>query len=318
MKFKTPDFWYQPWNQQSALVRFLAPLGNLYGFATQLRMKFCKPVTIGIPVVCVGNLVAGGSGKTPTSLALLALLKESGLTKNPCFLTRGYGGLLTGPVFVSQHQFSDVGDESLLLARAAPTIVAKDRVAGAQLAVSSGHDMIIMDDGFQNPSLYKNVSFIVVDGRTGFGNGYMIPFGPLREPVSSGLARARGIIKIGGDTSLHANKPVIAARLDAASDLPPGTCVFGFCGLGQPEKFRQTLLDMGMEVVGFESFADHHPYSHAELQTLHAKAATHKAHLVTTEKDLCRLPSAENIHIVKIKLVFDDAGKLISLVREGL
>ncbi len=318
MTFRTPAFWYQPWDQQSALVRFLAPIGNLYGFATRMRVKCCKPIAVGIPVICIGNLVAGGSGKTPTALALLALLKESGLTKNPCFLTRGYGGMLTGPVFVSQHKFNDVGDESLLLARAAPTIVAKDRVAGAQLAVSSGHDMIIMDDGFQNPSLHKNASFIVVDGRTGFGNGYLVPFGPLREPVSSGLARARGIIKIGGNTSLHTNKPVITARLEAVSDLSPGTRLFGFCGLGQPEKFRQTLLDMGMDVAGFESFADHHPYTHAELQALYAKASSHKAHLVTTEKDLCRLPSAENIHIVKIKLVFDDAEALLSLVKDSL
>lgn len=318
MKFKTPAFWYQPWEQQSALVRFLAPAGKLYGFTTQMRLKFGKPVNVGIPVICVGNLVAGGSGKTPTALALLALLKESGLTKNPCFLTRGYGGMLTGPVFVSQHKFNDVGDESLLLARAAPTIVAKNRINGALLAIASGHDMIIMDDGFQNPSLHKDASFIVVDGRTGFGNGYMLPFGPLREPVSSGLSRARGIIKIGGDTSLPINKPVISARLEATSDLTSGTRVFGFCGLGQPEKFRQTLLDMGMDVAGFEGFADHHPYTHAELQTLHAKATAHKAHLVTTEKDLCRLPSAENIHIVKIKLVFDDAEKLLSLVRESL
>lgn len=318
MRFKTPAFWYQPPEQLPAFIRFLAPIGKLYGSATQIRLESTTPTTVSIPVICIGNLVAGGSGKTPTALAIMSLLKDFGIAKNPCFLTRGYGGTYTGPAFVSSHTFKQVGDEALLLARAAPTIVSQNRVAGANLAASSGHDMIIMDDGFQNPSLHKDASFIVVDGRTGFGNGYMIPIGPLREPVSEGLTRAQAIIKIGGNTELNVDKPVINARQDATCDLPRGTRVFGFCGLGQPEKFRQTLLDLDMDVAGFESFPDHHPYSHAEVQTLHAKAFENKAHLVTTEKDLCRLPSSENIHIVKIKLVFEDTDKLLSLLKDAV
>ncbi len=251
MTFKTPAFWYQPWDQMPPLLHFLAPLGNLYGLAGNLRALITKPVRVSIPVICIGNLVAGGSGKTPVALSLLSLLKETGIAKNPCFLTRGYGGKLTGPVFVSQHKYDEVGDESLLLAKIAPTIVAKDRVAGARLAAYSGHDMIIMDDGYQNPSLYKNAGFVVVDGRTGFGNGYLIPFGPLREKIAEGLARARGIIKIGEGPSLHTGKPVIEAKFEITSDLTPGSRVLGFCGLGQPEKFKQTLIDMGIDLADF-------------------------------------------------------------------
>lgn len=312
---KTPSFWYQPRSQLSPLLHFIAPLGNIYAFAGRLRTYLTKPLDIGVPVICVGNLVAGGSGKTPTTLALLTLVKEAGLSKNPCFLTRGYGGSLTGPVFVSRHSFHDVGDEALLLARVAPTIVAKDRRAGARLAALSGHDLIVMDDGYQNPSLHKKVSLVVVDGRTGFGNGYMIPFGPLREPVTSGLARANAVIKIGEGVSPSVSKPVISAHLDIISDIKPGTRVLGFCGLGQPEKFRQTLLDLGIDLAGFESFPDHHPYSHEELQRLHEQAFEKRAQLVTTEKDFLRLPPTENISIVRIKLVFDDPKTLLSLIK---
>jgi tetraacyldisaccharide 4'-kinase len=263
-------------------------------------------------VICIGNLVAGGSGKTPTALALMALIREQGLAQNPCFLTRGYGGRLEGPVFVSSQSYEEVGDESLLLARVAPVIVAKERTKGAALAARSGHDLIVMDDGFQNPALHKDASFVVVDGRTGFGNGYLIPFGPLRECVSDGLARANAIIKIGGETSLHTAKTVMNAHIEAQSDLPPGTKVFAFCGLGQPEKFRQSLLEQGYEIAGFKSFADHHPYTVAEVKNLHAEAFQHKAHLITTEKDVCRLPSAENIHVLRIRLVFDHPEEIIS------
>lgn len=312
MTFKTPAFWYRPWDKLPPLVHAIAPLGNLYGYAGKLRARFCKPYKAAMPVICVGNIVAGGSGKTPTALALMTLIKERGLAKNPCFLTKGYGGRLTGPVFVSQQSCEDVGDESLLLARVAPVIVAKDRQKGAWLAEKSGYDMIVMDDGFQNPCLHKDVSFVVVDGKTGFGNGYLIPFGPLRETVSDGLARARAIIKIGGETSLHTATPVINARIDAETDMPPGTKVFGFCGLGQPEKFRQSLIGMGLDVAGFKIFADHHPYTVAEIKNLRAEAFDHKAHLITTEKDLCRLPSVENIHVLKIKLVFEDPADILN------
>lgn len=312
MTFKTPSFWYHPWDKLPQWVHALSPLGNLYGYAGSLRARFTKPYKAAIPVICIGNLVAGGSGKTPTALALMSLIKEQGLAQNPCFLTRGYGGRLEGPVFVSSQKYEDVGDESLLLSRVAPVIVAKDRRKGAALAARSGHDLIVMDDGFQNPSLYKDISFVVVDGKTGFGNGYLIPFGPLRERVSDGLARARAIIKIGGETSLHTATPIINAHIEATCDLPKGTKVFGFCGLGQPEKFRQSLLEQGYEVMGFKIFADHHPYSDADIKNMHAEAFQHKAHLITTEKDLCRMAVTENIHVLKIKLIFDQPDELLT------
>lgn len=314
MNFKTPSFWYQPWEKLPQIIHVLSPLGRIYGAVTKWRIAYAKPVKVSVPVICVGNLVAGGSGKTPTALALMTLLKQSGITKNPCFLTRGYGGQMIGPLFVSDHGYVDVGDEALLLSRMAPTIVSQERVPGARLAAQSGHDLIIMDDGFQNPSLHKDKGLLVVDGRTLFGNNYLIPIGPLREEIAEGMKRTDAVVKIGGDTSLHTNKPVINAQIEASSDLSPGSRVFGFCGLGQPEKFKQTLIDMGFDVAGFKSFADHHPYTDTEIKSLHAQAFEHKAHLITTEKDLCRLPSLENIHIVKIKLAFDDPKKLVALM----
>ncbi len=311
MSFKTPSFWYSSWDKLPRWVHTLSPLGNLYGYAGVLRARFTKPYKAGIPVICIGNLVAGGSGKTPTALALMRLIKEQGLAQKPCFLTRGYGGRLEGPVFVSSQKYDEVGDESLLLSRVAPVIVAKDRTKGAALAARCGHDLIVMDDGYQNPGLYKDISFVVVDGKTGFGNGYLIPFGPLREKVPAGLARAQAVIKIGGETSLHTATPVINAHIEAACDLPRGSKVFGFCGLGQPEKFRQSLLDQGYEVAGFKIFADHHPYSEVDIKNLHAEAFRHKAHLMTTEKDLCRLPAHENIHVSRITLVFDNPDEML-------
>lgn len=315
MKFQTPSFWYKPWAQLPRWVHVLSPLGKLYGLAGKIRAYFTTPYQAGSRVICVGNLVAGGSGKTPTALALMQIIKEGGLARNPCFLTRGYGGRLKGPVFVSDHGYQDVGDESLLLSRVAPVIVAKDRVSGAQLAVRSGHDLIVMDDGFQNPALHKDTSFVVVDGKTGFGNGYLIPLGPLRENINDGLSRAQAIIKIGGETSLHTAKPVIQAHIEAACDLPRGSKVYGFCGLGQPEKFRQSLLDYGYELAGFKIFADHHPYTRTDLQNLHAAAFEQQAHLITTAKDLCRIDVPENIHVLRIQLIFDQPEQLLAYLQ---
>ena len=316
--FKTPTFWYTPWDKLDPAFHLLSPLGRVYGAVTKWRLAHTKATKVSVPVICVGNLVAGGSGKTPTALALVTLLKDAGISKNPCFLTRGYGGRMIGPLFVSEHTYVDVGDEALLLSRVAPTVVSQERVPGAQLAAASGHDLIIMDDGFQNPSLHKDKGLIVVDGRTLFGNNYLIPIGPLREEIAEGMKRADAVIKIGGETSLHVDKPVINAKLEATSDLKAGDRVFGFCGLGQPEKFRQTLIDLGFDVAGFQRFPDHHPYLAYELKALHEKAFEHKAHLVTTEKDLCRLPSPENIHIVKVKLTFEEPQKLVDLMKVSI
>lgn len=312
--FRTPSFWYMPADKLDPAIHILSPLGHIYGAVTKWRIDHAKPTKVPVPVICVGNLVAGGSGKTPTALALVSLLKEAGVAQNPCFLTRGYGGRMIGPLFVSGHSYTDVGDEALLLSRVAPTVVSQERVPGAQLAASAGHDLIIMDDGFQNPFLYKDKGLIVVDGQTLFGNNYLIPFGPLREEVTEGMKRAAAVIKVGGDTELHVDKPVINAKLEAMSDLEKGTRVYGFCGLGQPDKFKKTLVDMGYDIAGFQVFSDHHPYQDYELKALHDKAFEHKAHLITTEKDLCRLSSAENIHVVKVALKFEEPQKLVELL----
>src|SRR6478736_1249899 len=207
---RAPDFWQKP----SLQAQLLAPLGALYGFSVALKARLANPFDPGIPVICVGNLTAGGSGKTPVAMAVAELLRAKG--HRPYFLTRGYGGSEHGPALASRgHSAAQMGDEALLLARTAPTIVARDRAAGARLAREKGATIVVMDDGHQNFALRKNLSLVVVDGESGFGNGFQIPAGPLREPVAQGLARASAVIIVGdGAPDLSGFRgPVLRAHL---------------------------------------------------------------------------------------------------------
>ena len=304
---RAPDFW----RKRGVPARLLAPLGMLYGLSVALKARTAKPFDPGIPVICVGNLTAGGSGKTPVAIALAEMLRARG--HRPYFLTRGYGGSERGPALASRgHSAAVMGDEALLLARSAPTIVARDRAAGARLAKEKGATVLVMDDGHQNFSLRKSLSLVVVDAEAGFGNGFQIPAGPLREPVRQGLARADAVVLMGeGAPDLQGfSGPVLRAHLKTDAGAFAGQPVFAFAGIGRPEKFAASLEAAGAHVIGSCFFADHHPYTDDEI--LELKAVAGQAVLVTTEKDFVRLStkSREGIKVLKAAAVFDDAGAI--------
>ncbi|MDA0675788.1 MAG: tetraacyldisaccharide 4'-kinase [Proteobacteria bacterium] len=317
---KAPDFWSRP---NAPLGKLLSPLGCVYRFAGALNRSFAKPVRVDAMVLCVGNLVAGGTGKTPVALAIAAILQRD----EQAFLTRGYGGRLAGPVHVSPkfHTPADVGDEALLLARAAPTWVARDRVAGARAAIEGGAKLVIMDDGHQNPALFKDISIVVIDGETGFGNGQLIPAGPLREPVATGLERADVVVIVGDDRAdiartLRPLLPVFTGRIlpTADRDSWTGRRVVAFAGIGRPAKFFDTLTALGCDVAATHGFADHHPFTVAEIDRICTEAEALDATPVTTEKDAVRLPRAtrENVETLPVAFVWDDADAFIRFLRD--
>ena len=308
---RAPDFW----RARTLFAKLLAPLGALYGASIAFKARNTRPFDPGIPVICVGNLTAGGSGKTPVAITIAEMLRAKG--HRPYFLTRGYGGSEHGPAIATRgHSAAVMGDEALLLARTAPTIVARDRAAGARLAREKDATVIVMDDGHQNFSLCKNLSLVVVDAETGFGNGYQIPAGPLREPVAQGLSRADAVILVGeGAPDLTGFRgPVLRAHLRPEGTAFAGKTVFAFAGIGRPEKFVAALQACGANVTGSCFFADHHPYGEDELLQLRAVAGD--ATLVTTEKDFVRLTTAqrEGIRVLKIAAGLDEPAVMTGLL----
>jgi tetraacyldisaccharide 4'-kinase len=293
---REPAFW---WREAGLAASLLAPLAAVYGAVAAARLTQ-RGARAAVPVVCVGNPTVGGAGKTPLVLRLARLLQDAG--DRPVLLSRGYGGSLEGPLRVdpARHHAADVGDEPLLLARAAPTFVARDRVLGAQAAVAAGAGLIVMDDGFQNPSLQKTFSVLVVDGRRGIGNGRVVPAGPLRAPLAAQLARADALVVVGssdaGERVVTAARghgvPVFDAALapDAAAVAAlAGTRVLGFAGIGDPQKLFGTLASAGVAVAATRSFPDHHRYTAADANMLCKAAERGALTLVTTEKDLVRM-----------------------------
>jgi tetraacyldisaccharide 4'-kinase len=293
---REPAFWRRKPGLAAALLR---PAAAAYG-AVAGRLLQRPGARIGIPVICIGNLTVGGAGKTPTAIAIAQFLRAAG--KNPFFLTRGYGGTQPGPLRVdpARHHASEVGDEPLLLARVAPTIVARERVAGAQAAHAAGADTIVMDDGFQNPSLEKDFSLIVIDSRRGVGNGRVIPAGPLRAPPGAQLARASAVLVIGdggGAAGVIAvartrGLPILQGRLAPDSNAVAallGRKVLAFAGIGDPQKFFATLEAAGVPTPITLPFPDHHRYSGAEAADILARAERDHLILLTTEKDFARM-----------------------------
>ncbi len=314
---QAPDFW----RRDGLLAHLLSPLGGVYHLAGVLRRAATRPWQAPLPVICVGNLVAGGAGKTPVALSLLEILRERGL--KPAALTRGYGGAAAGPLRVApgEHDAAAVGDEALLLAAAAPTWVARDRVAGAKAAAADGANVIVMDDGFQNPSLKKDLSLLVIDAAYGLGNGRVMPAGPLRETPASGFARADAVVVVGehyiGETEKNLSKdlPILRARLQPRDSTLAGQRVFAFAGIGRPEKFFDSLRGLGAELAGTESFPDHQPYTAATLARLRGAAQAAGARLVTTAKDAARLGTAAgDIAVLDVALAWDDKEALLRLL----
>jgi tetraacyldisaccharide 4'-kinase len=301
------------------MAALLTPFGALYGLSVRARLQRARPFRSKARVVCIGNLTAGGSGKTPIAIAIGHALAARG--KQIVFLSRGYGGRLRGPIRVdpAQHSASDVGDEPLLLAAHGTVIVARNRAEGARLADTLGAEIIVMDDGFQNFGIAKDLSLVVVDAESGFQNGRLIPAGPLREDVAQGLARADGIVLMGqGAPPLPSFAgPILSAHLvPTAPDALRGRSVFAFAGIGRPQKFFQTLRMIGAEIVAAQSFPDHHRFSATELSVLKAAAQRANALLVTTEKDFVRLDAIARQSIVPVPVhaVFAEPDALTSLL----
>jgi tetraacyldisaccharide 4'-kinase len=325
-----PAFWYQQKTLSEQLLRAaLMPASWAYGALVRKKFDLYFPVPMAKPVICVGNLVAGGAGKTPVVLSLADLLKEKGF--NPHLLSRGYGGHETGPLQVSPGRDTayDVGDEALLLVEKAPTWVSAKRTIGAQAAIDTGADIVVMDDGFQNAVIYKDFSLLVIDGAVGFGNRNVMPAGPLREPVRFGISRADAFVIIGDDKTGAADYirrqttvPVLFAALvpDETNPEISGKRIFAFAGIGRPLKFKETLDAAGAMVEGWAAFPDHHPYDEEDLQEIMTAAAAQDVMLVTTAKDYVRVPTSLRPKVQKfsVHLVWRDQNEIVPLIEQAL
>lgn len=321
---RTPHFWAG--GSTSIWPVMLSPLAALYGLGNRLHRAAATPQDSGLPVLSVGNLVAGGAGKTPAALALAALLERLG--QHPHFVSRGYGGRLHGPVQVDPalHTAAEAGDEPLLLARAAPTWIGRDRVAAARAAASAGASCVIADDAHQTYRLKHTASVLVIDADYGFGNGCLLPAGPLREPVAEGLGRTDAAILIGnGDAPLpdFGKLPVFRARLEADPEDAArlrGRRLLAFAGIARPEKFFASLRGIGAEIVEARRFPDHAAYDEDTIMRLVEAAQAQNAGPVTTEKDFVRFPAEARpmVETLRVALRFDDEPAIEAFLQERL
>lgn len=316
MPLKTPKFW-----QSGNMLAFaLLPASAVYYAAHKVKTLTASTYDSRLPVLCVGGVVAGGSGKTPTVHALLKLVKENNIFERPVVVTRGYGGALQGPTLVDLefHSAKDVGDEALLHATYGATIVSRDRVAGAKLAEAMDADVIILDDGLQNPSLKKDLCFLVIDGRNNVGNGLLLPAGPLREPLSDAAAKCAAVVETNGKSGLEYGRPVLSSDIRITSDHDLSQKYHAFCGLGHPAKFFDMLDFFDFTIQGYTPYADHHPYTPQDMEDLLDTAKD--ARLLTTEKDYVRVPDSykSKVDVVSIELEFDEPDKVVALIKDGL
>ena len=317
---RTPRFW----NSRNAISTALLPPSWLYQAGAWLDRHFTTPGHAALPIISVGNAVAGGAGKTPATIALVPLLRALGHT--PHILTRGYkGAALTAHRVTADDSWQQVGDEALLLAAAAPTWVGRDRLASANAATAAGATILLCDDALQNHALHKTISLLVIDGPYGNGNGRLLPAGPMRESLTSAATRSDAAIIIGDDTHQLAAQlriPVITATLEPVGDVSflSQSNWLAFAGIGRPEKFFATLESLGANVVATRRFADHHAYSERDIKQLMDAAKTHGAQLITTRKDAVKLPAAMRTHVTSmpVELVWDGPTTLQNLLKNSL
>ena len=317
---RAPEFWSGDGRELAPFL--LSPFAALYARATARRVSrpgWRAPV----PVICCGNATAGGAGKTTLALDLGRRLSNRGIAVH--FLSRGYGGNLRGAVRVdpARHDSRAVGDEALLLAADRPSWISGDRAAGARAAVEHGAQAIVMDDGLQNPTLEKDLSLLAIDGSYGFGNGRIIPAGPLREPVLTAASRARAAVLVGEDETgaldqLPRGMPVLRARLVPGPEaaMLRGQPVFAFCGIGNPRKFFASLQEAGAVLAGRSAYADHYPYDAGDLRELLAEAERLRAIPVTTRKDFVRLPPAfrARVTVLTVTLAWEEPAAIEALL----
>ncbi len=321
MTLKPPKFWNKP---KSCLGSLLEPFSRLYQGGAIFHQKISRPYRAPVPVISVGNFVLGGAGKTPVTIALAQALQQMGW--NPHIISRGYGGALPGPLRVdlTHHQFRQVGDESLLLARVAPTWISRDRKKAVALSIKAGADILLLDDAHQNHTLEKDISVAVVNAGQGFGNGRVFPAGPLRQSVQAGLKSTTIVIFIGQETDpLPKELDALDCPLIRATIVPldPRPCpVLAFTGIGYPEKFRQTLIEAGYCLKGFSPFPDHYPFTNEDLKQLKARARLAEAALITTEKDAVRIPliNRAGVLILAMRLDFNPKNALKDALKQFL
>jgi len=316
---RTPSYW----NKKNLISYFLLPFGVVYAFATSRRVS--KPSKqADKKVICVGNLTAGGSGKTPVAISIVGLLRELGY--NPAFVSRGYGGKIKGVMVDPKiHTAHDVGDEPMVLARIAPVSINPDRYKAAEKAIAEGADIIVMDDGYQNPTLKKDISFLVFDGDFGIGNGFPIPAGPMRENFEEGLERASAAMIIGDDTHHLSSKlrplPVFYGRVEPVKPKEiKNKKIIAFAGIGRPEKFYHSLREAGFDVLETKDFPDHYCYTKKELNDLLFKARKLGADIYTTSKDYVKIPTdlQPNFKILEIKINWGYDKKLRDFIEAML
>ncbi len=323
---KTPGFWYK---KSSGFEKILSPVADLYTKLGRRHREKSQAKKLAIPVICVGNIVSGGSGKTPTAIALLQLIQSSKISLSPFFLTRGYRGKISGPERVDDtHDPALWGDEALLLSRYAPTVVSKNRYAGGMLAQNLEADLILMDDGMQNYSLTKDITFCVVDGTMGFGNEAVVPQGPLRQPLEDGYSLTDAFIIIGTDeqnlaSKIPPTKPTFHASLKVKSDfnLSKTQPYIAFCGIGFPQKFETSLKNEGLNIIDFKSFGDHHGYTPRDIVDLGNLAEKKNARLITTEKDYARLPDffrKQFVDVLPVEIIFDNPDMIVDFIKDKL
>lgn len=317
---RTPEFW----KHRGVMSYLLQPLSLLYRFGAFLRQKTApSPEILDAPVICVGNIIAGGSGKTPVAIAIGKYLQENGL--KPAFITRGYKAAITTSCQVdrTKHTAADVGDEALLLAAIAPCWIGKQRIASARAAIAAGHNILVFDDGLQNPRFHKDCRIVVIDGSIGHGNQCLIPAGPCRIRPEALYPDIDAIVMIGDDQhglirSFPSTVPLIKATVQP-SRLPDTSVPYiAFAGIGYPEKFFDTLRHHGFSLLETFPFPDHHNYHPNDIKKLQDLSATHHCSLITTEKDAVRLPAdlRKNLATLPIDLLWNQTNQLDELLRD--